>query len=69
MTSTMFIILVALQIPSLRPRLLEHNIPEFGPHLRDLLNAWIGVMPQKSPSIQQSIRLIAEIEALIGQSR
>jgi len=69
MTSTMFIILVALQIPSLRPRLLEHNIPEFGPHLRDLLNAWIGVMPQKSPSIQQSVRLIAEIEALIGQSR
>lgn len=68
MTSTMFIILVALQNPSLRPSLLEHNIPEFGSHLRDLLSSWIGVMPQKSPSIQQSIRLITEIESLIRET-
>jgi hypothetical protein len=69
MTSTMFIILVSLQIASLRPSLLEHNIPDFGTHLRRLLNSWIGVMPQKSPSIQQSIQLIAEIEGLIRDSR
>ncbi|CZR54162.1 related to C6 transcription factor [Phialocephala subalpina] len=69
MTSTMFIILVSLQNPALRPALLEHNISEFGPHLRQLLNSWINLIPQKSPSIQQSIRLIAEIENLIEESR
>lgn len=65
MTSTMFIILVSLQNPNLRPSLLEHSIREFGPHLRQLLASWIGMMPQKSPSIEQSIRLIGEIETLI----
>jgi hypothetical protein len=65
----MFIILVSLQNPSLRPSLLQHTITDFGTHLRQLLNSWIGIMPQKSPSIQQSIRLIAEIESLIQESR
>jgi len=65
MTSTMFIILVSFQNTSLQPNLLQHKIQEFGPHLQQLLNSWIGMMPQKSPSIQQSIRLIAEIENLI----
>ncbi|KUJ11143.1 putative C6 transcription factor [Mollisia scopiformis] len=69
MTSTMFIILVSLQNQALGPTLLEHNIPDFGPHLRRLLTSWIGMMQQKSPSIEQSIRLIAEIEHLIGASR
>jgi hypothetical protein len=68
MTSTMFIILVSLQNTSLRPNLLQHKIQDFGPHLQQLLNSWIGMMPQKSPSIQQSIRLIAEIENLIGDT-
>ncbi|KAF8855543.1 hypothetical protein BDZ45DRAFT_626148 [Acephala macrosclerotiorum] len=69
MTSTMFILLLSLQNPSLRPALLEHNIPKFGPHLRQLLNSWINLIPQKSPSIQQSIHLIAEIESLIRESQ
>lgn len=69
MTSTMFIILVSLQNPSLRPILLQQTIPDFGIHLRQLLNSWIGIMPQKSPSIQQSISMIAEIENLIRDTR
>lgn len=68
MTSTMFIILVSLRTAALRPSLLQHKLPEFGPHLQALLSSWIGVMPQKSPSIQQSIRLIGEIENLIRDS-
>lgn len=68
MTSTMFIILVSLRTAALRPSVVQHQIVDYGPHLQTLLSAWIGVMPQKSPSIQQSIRLIAEIENLIGDS-
>jgi hypothetical protein len=68
MTSTMFIILVSLRTAALRPSVIQHQIADYGPHLQNLLSAWIGVMPQKSPSIQQSIRLIAEIENLIRDS-
>jgi hypothetical protein len=65
----MFIILVSLQNTYLRPILLQQNIPDFGTHLRQLLSSWIGIMPQKSPSIQQSIGMIAEIETLIRDAR
>ena len=68
MTSTMFIILVSLRTAALRPSVVQHQIVDYGPHLQTLLSAWIGVMPQKSPSIQQSIRLITEIENLIRDS-
>jgi hypothetical protein len=71
MTSTMFIILVSLRTAALRPSLVQHKIAEiaeYGPHLQNLLSSWIGIMTQKSPSIQQSIRLIAEIENLIRDS-
>jgi len=68
MTSTMFIILVSLRTAVLRPSVVQHKIAEYGPHLQNLLISWIGVMPQKSPSIQQSIRLIGEIENLIRDS-
>jgi len=68
MTSTMFIILVSLRTAALRPSLVQHNIAEYGPHLQNLLSSWIGIMTQKSPSIQQSICLIAEIENLIRDS-
>ncbi len=69
MTSTMFIILVSLQIPALQPNLLMNSITEYGPNLRRLLSSWIGIMPHKSPSIQQSIQLISEIEVLIKDTR
>ncbi len=64
----MFIILVSLRTAALRPSLVQNKIVEYGPHLQNLLSSWIGMMPQKSPSIQQSIRLIAEIESLIRDS-
>lgn len=69
MTSTMFILLASLQNPALRQTLLaQHSILEFGTHLQRLLGSWISIVPNKSPSIQQSVRLIAEIERLIRGS-
>ncbi|CAG8971420.1 hypothetical protein HYALB_00002002 [Hymenoscyphus albidus] len=66
MTSTMFILLVSLQTPALRQTLLsQHSILDFGTHLQRLLRSWISIVPDKSPSIQQSVRLIAEIDRLI----
>ncbi|KAL2070835.1 hypothetical protein VTL71DRAFT_13861 [Oculimacula yallundae] len=72
MTSTMFILLVSITNPSLRQHLLAYRaqnmaIPDFGSHLRSLLNSWTAIMPQKSPSILQSVRLISEIEGLIRE--
>ncbi|KAG9236460.1 putative C6 transcription factor [Amylocarpus encephaloides] len=68
MTSTMFILLASLQNPSLRQVLARHNIVEFGTHLQRLITSWIGIVPNKSPSIEQSVRLIAEIDGLIRRS-
>jgi hypothetical protein len=64
----MFIILVSLRTTALRSSVIQHKIADYGPHLQNLLSSWLGVMPQKSPSIQQSIRLISEIENLIRDS-
>ncbi|EPE25849.1 Zn2/Cys6 DNA-binding protein [Glarea lozoyensis ATCC 20868] len=66
MTSTMFILLASLSNPSLRQTLLaQHNIGEFGTHLQRLISSWSGIVPNKSPSIEQSLRLIGEIDGLI----
>ncbi|KAH8646572.1 putative C6 transcription factor [Tricladium varicosporioides] len=69
MTSTMFVILASLHNPALRQSLLSHHaIGEFGVHLGRMLTSWLSIVPQKSPSIQQSIQLIAEIDNLIRRS-
>src|SRR4051812_30043104 len=69
MTSTMFVLLASLRNASLRQNLLaQHNISEFGTHLQRLISSWIGIVPSKSPSIEQSLRLIGEIDRLIRRS-
>ncbi|KAF4627492.1 hypothetical protein G7Y89_g10663 [Cudoniella acicularis] len=69
LAATMFIILASLQNHALRQGLLaNHPISNFGAHLSRLLNSWISIAPQKSPSIQQSVQLIAEIDDLIRRS-
>jgi hypothetical protein len=67
MTAAMLILLVACRIPVLR-QLVGEEVLTAAPHLKQLIQNWTKTSDQPiSPSIEQSLRLISEIDGFIQQ--
>jgi hypothetical protein len=67
MTAAMLILLVACRLPILR-QLVGEEVLTAASHLRQLIRTWTEIPGQaSSPSIEQSLRLIAEIDGFIQQ--
>ena len=64
MTSTLFILLSSLRMRYLKPFVLP-QIRGLGQHLYRLLTDWAEIVPQKSPSVAQSVDPIVEIDRLV----
>ncbi|TVY89078.1 hypothetical protein LAWI1_G004735 [Lachnellula willkommii] len=65
MTAAMLILLVAIRTPTLRP-LIGTDVLTAASHLKQLISTWTDDCGS-SPSIDQSLRLIAEIDGFIQQ--
>jgi hypothetical protein len=67
MTAAMLILLVACRLPVLR-QLVGEEVLIAASHLKQLIQTWTKTSGQpNSPSIEQSLRLISEIDGLIQQ--
>jgi len=67
MTAAMLILLVACRLPVLR-QLVGEEVLIAASHLKKLIQNWTESSgPPNSPSIDQSLRLISEIDGLIQQ--
>jgi hypothetical protein len=67
MTAAMLILLVACRLPVLR-QLVGEEVLTAASHLTQLIQNWTKISGQpNSPSIEQSLRLISEIDGFIQQ--
>jgi len=67
MTAAMLILLVACRLPVLR-QLVGEEVLTAASHLKQLIQNWTKISgPPNSPSIDQSLRLISEIDGFIQQ--
>jgi len=67
MAGAMLVILAACRIPALR-NLIAPEVLGAGHHLRQLLDGWQMVTGDPtSPSVDQSIRIIGEVDRFIQQ--
>jgi hypothetical protein len=67
MTAAMLVLLVACRVPVLR-QLVGQEVLIAAPHLKQLIQNWNRIAEQPiSPSIEQSLRLIGEIDGFIRQ--
>ncbi|EEY20357.1 C6 zinc finger domain-containing protein [Verticillium alfalfae VaMs.102] len=67
MAGAMLVLLAACRVPALR-ELIGSEILSAGEHLRQLLEGWQEVMGEPaSPSVEQSVRIIAEADRFIRQ--
>ncbi|EGY23569.1 C6 zinc finger domain-containing protein [Verticillium dahliae VdLs.17] len=67
MAGAMLVLLAACRVPALR-ELIGSEILSAGEHLRQLLEGWQEVMGDPaSPSVEQSVRIIAEADRFIRQ--
>jgi hypothetical protein len=64
MASTMLILLAASRVPALRKR-LPPSVREVGRHLVTLIEPWMSVHSPTSPSVEQSLRMIGEVDRLL----
>jgi len=65
MTGAMLVLLAACRLGALR-QLMGKEILTAGPHLKRLIQGWIDVTGDvASPSVDQSLRIIFEVTALI----
>lgn len=63
----MLVLLAAVRLPALR-QLVAKEILTTGQHLKELIQGWMAVSGDPvSPSIDQSLRIIAEVTGLIEQ--
>lgn len=68
MASAMLVLLAAFQRPQLRDR-LSTRIKGLGSHLVQLIEPWMRLPGDAcSPSVEQSLELIREVESYIEQS-
>jgi len=67
MTGAMLILLAAYRLPVLR-QLIGDEVLGAGADLQQRIQSWTEVMgPPSSPSVDQSLRMICEIDSLIQQ--
>lgn len=65
MAGAMLILLAACRLPLLRD-IIDNEVTKVGSHIRSLVGSWMLVPGQtESPSISQSLRLIAKIDRFI----
>jgi len=65
MTGAMLVLLAASRVPALR-QLVGKDVLAAGPHLKGLLEGWLKVSGKPgSPSVEQSLRIIAEVSGFI----
>jgi len=63
----MLILLAAIRLPALR-QLVAKELLATGRHLKELIQGWMAVSGEPiSPSVDQSLRIIAEVTDLIEQ--
>jgi len=67
MAGAMLILLAAIRLPALR-QLVAKEVRSTGRHLNELIPGWMAVSGEPvSPSVDQSLRIIAEVTDLIEQ--
>ncbi|KAG4026273.1 hypothetical protein MFRU_042g00020 [Monilinia fructicola] len=67
MTGAMLILLAASRVPYLR-NLLGQDVTNIGSHLQTLIKRWVQIPGDiRSPSIEQSLRMIGEIDVFLHQ--
>jgi hypothetical protein len=67
MTGGMLILLAACRVPSLRER-MGSEVTTLGSFLKQLIEPWMRVPGQFiSPSVEQSLRMICEVDDFIKQ--
>ncbi len=65
MTGGMLILLAACRVPSLRER-MGLEVTTLGPFLKQLIEPWMRVPGQLiSPSVEQSLRMICEVDGFM----
>lgn len=68
MAGAMLVLLAAIRIPSLK-RLIGPEVLAAGNHLRGLLEEWQSVLGDpRSPSVDQSVRIIVEADRFIKEA-
>lgn len=67
MTGAMLVLLAASRIPYLRTLLDKGFMRDIGSHLQQLIRRWVGIpgVEGRSPSIEQSLRMIGEIDGFL----
>lgn len=67
MTGAMLVLLAASRLPYLR-NLLGQDVTNIGSHLQTLIKRWVQIPGEnRSPSIEQSLRMIGEIDVFLHQ--
>jgi hypothetical protein len=67
MTAGMLILLAASRLPYLR-NLISADVLTIGAHLQTLIKRWVHIPGEHlSPSIEQSLRMISEIDVFLHQ--
>ena len=67
MASTMLLLLAASQVPELKER-MGTRVLQAGGHLVQLIHPWLHIHgEQVSPSVQQSLNMIASVDELLKQ--
>ena len=66
MGGAMLVILAACQSMKIKALLIRYNVRDLGAHLRVQIGRWMEICPEKSPSVEQILRTIGEVERLLG---